>query len=59
MGENTDAYRIPARKPEGRRPTGRPRSRRENNIEMDLRKVRWGTQTGSIWFRIGTGGGLL
>jgi hypothetical protein len=26
---------------------------------MDLREVGWGVQTGLIWLRIGTGGGLL
>jgi hypothetical protein len=46
-------------KPEGRRPLGRPRHRWECNIKMDLREVGWGAWTGSIWLRIGTGGGLL
>jgi hypothetical protein len=32
----------------------------EDNIKMDLREVGWeGARTGTIWFRIGTGGGLL
>jgi hypothetical protein len=26
---------------------------------MDLQEVGWGTWTGLIWLRIGTGGGLL
>jgi hypothetical protein len=46
-------------KPEGRRSLGRPRRRWEANIKMDLREVAWGAWTGSIWLRIGTGGGLL
>ena len=29
-------------KAEGRRPLGRPRSRWEDNIKMDLREVGWG-----------------
>jgi len=29
-------------KPEGKRPLGRPRCRRENIIKMVLREVRWG-----------------
>jgi hypothetical protein len=37
----------------------RHRSRWENNIKMDLREVRWGAWTGSIWLRIETGSGLL
>jgi hypothetical protein len=43
----------------GRRPLGRPRRKWEDNIKMDLREVGWGAQTGLIWLRIGTGGGLL
>jgi hypothetical protein len=29
--------------PDGRRPLGRPRRRREDNIKMDLQAVGWGT----------------
>jgi hypothetical protein len=46
-------------RPEGRRPLGRRRYRWEDNIKMDLHEVGWGAWTGLIWFRIGTGGGLL
>jgi hypothetical protein len=48
-------------KPEGKRPLGRPRRRREDNIRMDLREIGWGGMewTGLIWLRIGTSGGLL
>jgi hypothetical protein len=59
MGERRVAYRALVGKPEGRRPLGRPRRRWEDNIKMDLRDVGWGAQTGLIWLRIGTGGGLL
>jgi hypothetical protein len=59
MGEGRGAYRILVGRPEGRRPLGRPRRRCENNIKMDLQEVGWGTWTGLIWLRIGTGGGLL
>jgi len=31
----------------------------EDNIKMDLQEVEWGTWTGLICFRIGTGGGHL
>jgi hypothetical protein len=58
-GERRDAYRVLVGKPEGRRPLERPRRRWEDNIKIDLREVEWGTQTGSVWVRIGTGGGLL
>jgi hypothetical protein len=43
-------------------PLGRPRRRWEDNIKIDFQKLRcrgveaW---TGSIWLRIGTGGGHL
>jgi hypothetical protein len=59
MGEGRDAYRILVGRPEVRRPLGRPRRRWEDNIKMDLQEVGWGPWTGLIWFRIGTGGGLL
>jgi hypothetical protein len=36
MGAGRGAYRILVRRPEGRRPLGRPRLRWENNIKMDL-----------------------
>jgi hypothetical protein len=36
MGD-INAYKLLVGKPEGRRPLGRPKSRWENNITMDLR----------------------
>ena len=33
-------YRVLVGKPEGKRPLGRPRRRREDNIKMDLQEVR-------------------
>jgi hypothetical protein len=38
MGEGRGVYRVLVGKPEGKRPLGRPRCRREN-IKMDLKKV--------------------
>jgi hypothetical protein len=32
-------YRVLVAKPEGKRPLGRPRCRREGNIRMDLQEV--------------------
>jgi hypothetical protein len=42
MGEGRGAYKILVGKPEERRTLGRPRSRWENNIKMDLQEVGWG-----------------
>jgi hypothetical protein len=58
-GGKRGAYRVLVKKHERRRPLGRPRRGWENNIEMDLREVRWGVWTGSVWHRTGLGGGLL
>jgi hypothetical protein len=59
MGERRGSSSVLVGIPERRRPLGRPRRRWEDNIKMDLREVRWGAWTGSIWLRIGTGGELL
>jgi hypothetical protein len=42
VGEKRNAYRLLVGKPEGRRPLGRPRRRRLDNIRMDLVEVGWG-----------------
>jgi hypothetical protein len=39
MGEGRAVHRVLARKPEGKRPLGRPRRRGEDNIKMDLQEV--------------------
>jgi len=60
MGERISVYRVVVRKSDVKRPFGRPRLRREDNIEMDLHEVGCGgAWTGLIWLRIGPGGGLL
>jgi hypothetical protein len=46
MGESRGAYRALVRKPEGRRPLGRPGRRWEDSIKMDLREVGCG---GADW----------
>jgi hypothetical protein len=40
--EERNAYRLLVRKPEGKRPLGRPRRSRVNNIRIDLGDVGWG-----------------
>ena len=39
MEQSRNAYRVLVRKPEGKRLSGRPRCRWEDNIKMDLREV--------------------
>jgi hypothetical protein len=41
MGVKRNAYRLLVRKPEGKRPLGRPRRRWVDNIRMDLGEVGW------------------
>jgi hypothetical protein len=36
-----NAYKILVGKPEGKRPLGRPRRRRKDNMRMDLREMGW------------------
>jgi hypothetical protein len=46
-GEKRNAYRILVGKPGGKRPLGRPRRRRKDNISMDLREIGWGDMNGT------------
>jgi hypothetical protein len=58
MGDGRGVCGVLMRKPEGKRPMGRPSCRWECNIKMDLK---WdvGVWTGSSWLRIETYGGHL
>ena len=42
MGEERGVHRVLVGKPERKRPLGRPRRRREDNIKMDLQELGWG-----------------
>ena len=56
IGKRRDAYRVMVRKPEGKRPLGRPRRRWEDNTKMDLQEFGWGhgvIWTGSGWRQCG------
>jgi hypothetical protein len=39
MREGRGVYRVLVGRPERKRPLGRPRHKRENNIKMDLREI--------------------
>jgi hypothetical protein len=41
MREKRNAYRILVRKPDGKKPLGRPRSGWVDNIKMDLTEIGW------------------
>jgi hypothetical protein len=43
MGERMGVYRVLVGKTKRKRPLGRPRSRREDNIKMDLQEVGCGS----------------
>jgi hypothetical protein len=46
MGENSNAYRLLVRKPERKRPVGRPGHRWVDNARMDFGELGWG---GVVW----------
>jgi hypothetical protein len=46
-------------KPEKKKPLGRSRRRWEDNIQMNLRDIRWGGGDKFIWVRIRPSGRLL
>ena len=52
-------YRVVLKKPEGRRPLGRPRRRWVDNLGWISRRWDVGIWTGLGWPRIETGGGHL
>jgi hypothetical protein len=49
MGEERKVYKVLVRKPEGKRPLGRPRRRWEDGIRMYLREIGLG---GVDWIRL-------
>jgi len=59
MGEIRNISKILIGKPEGKRPVGRPRSRCEDKIGMDLREIGWECVDWMHWLSIGISGGHL
>jgi hypothetical protein len=55
MGDRRGAHRVLMKKPEIKRPLGRPRHRWEDNIKMDLQELGWRAYNELIWLRTGTG----
>jgi hypothetical protein len=53
-GEERGVYRVLVRKPDGKRPLGRPRHKWEDSIKAGLQEV--GIWTGLSWLRIEIGG---
>jgi hypothetical protein len=53
IGEEREVYRVLLRKPEEKRPLGRPRCRWEDGIRMDLRVIDWGLWSRFSWLRMG------
>jgi hypothetical protein len=43
MGKERQVYKVLVGKPEGKRPLGRPRLRRQDVIRIDLREIGWGS----------------
>jgi hypothetical protein len=41
-GVRKDVYRVLVRKPDGKRPLGRPGPKWEDNIKADFQEVEWG-----------------
>jgi hypothetical protein len=41
MGDTGNAHKRLVRKPERKRPLGRPRHRGEDSMKMDIRKIDW------------------
>jgi len=49
MGERSGVYRVFVAKPEGKRPLGRPRRRRQDNVTTDHQEVGCG---GKDWIEL-------
>jgi hypothetical protein len=57
MGEDRKVCKVLMGNPEGKKPLGRPMSRWEDGIRIDLRETGLGVWSGFSWLRTGAGGG--
>jgi hypothetical protein len=57
--ENKNAYGGLVRKPEGKRPLGRPRRKKDDNSQIELQEIGWETCNVLNWLRVWTSNGLL
>jgi len=59
MGERRSAYRGLVGRPEGKRQLGRPRRKRDDNIQWIFKNWDWEAWPWLVWLRVGIGGWLL
>jgi hypothetical protein len=59
MGEERKVYKVLVGNPEGKRPLGRPKRRREDGIRMHLEEIGLGVWIGLDWLRTGSDDGML
>jgi hypothetical protein len=59
MGEGRGVHMVLVGRPEGKRPLGRPRHSREDNMKLDFRGIGSMGQAGFSWLRIVCSGGIL
>jgi hypothetical protein len=58
IGELRHAYKVLVRKTEGKRPLGRPRSKWEDDVKINV-KEKWCVSTTFVWLSIGSSSWLL
>jgi hypothetical protein len=49
-GRRIITHKISIKKPEGRRPLGKRRGRREDNMKVNLTEIKWDAVNRYVWF---------